>query len=233
MARTTAPLLAELLKDARIRSHVNPRAKRISLRVDVAEGCVVLVRPTRASDKLVASFLADHTGWVEKHLSTLPARRPVHDGMSLTILGTPHVVRSRSTAKRGVWIEGDVIYVSGAPEHMPRRLKDFLKDHAKRIFTDWARDFAAQLDVKVARVAVRDTTTRWGSCTRDGNLSLSWRLVFAPADVAHYVVAHEVAHLKHMNHSALFWRTVESLRSDMKMQRSWLQRHGAQLHRII
>ncbi len=228
----TALLMDEAL-GSRIRTEINPRARRISLRVDVAEGCIVLVRPTRASDKLVGAFLNEQRRWIEKHLATLAPKEAITDGSVISLLGQDVTIRAVPDAKRGVWREAATIHVSGNPEYLSRRVRDFVKEDARATFAAWARDFAAQLGVKVARVAVRDTTTRWGSCTRDGNLSLSWRLIFAPEGVARYVVAHEVAHLKHMNHSPSFWRTVETLMSDMKTQREWLRTHGASLHRVF
>ncbi|MBL8644394.1 MAG: M48 family metallopeptidase [Rhodospirillaceae bacterium] len=225
---------AALLKDAdwgaRVQTRISAKAKRISLRVDVAEGCIVLVRPKRASDTLVAAFLHDQRRWIEKHAAMLPEKAAITDGSEIAVLGETLTVRAAPSARRGVWKEGGVIHVSGAPEHMARRLRDFLKSQARNAFAAWARGFAEALNVKVMHVGVRDTVTRWGSCTRDGRISLSWRLVLAPADVARYVVAHEVAHLKHMNHAPAFWRTVETLVEDTPAQRQWLRRHGASLH---
>jgi hypothetical protein len=218
---------------SRIRSEINPRARRISLRVDVAEGCIVLVRPTRASDKLVGTFLNEQRRWIEKHLATLAPKQAIEDGSVISLLGQDVIIRAVPNAKRGVWREEDTIYASGNLEYLSRRVRDFIREYARTTFAVWARDFATQLGVKVTRVAVRDTTTRWGSCTREGHLSLSWRLIFAPEIVARYVVAHEVAHLKHMDHSPSFWRVVEMLMPGMKSSRDWLRRNGATLHRMF
>ena len=82
-----------------------------------------------------------------------------------------------------------------------------------------------------ARISMRDTRSRWGSCSRAGNLNFSWRLVMAPENVLDYVVAHEVAHLRELNHSARFWTLVDTLCPDVKDARWWLRTHGAALHR--
>ena len=215
-----------------LRCEVNPRARRISLRLDVADRCVVLVRPKRASETLVASFVAGKRGWIEQQLATLPEQIAFADGLILPMLGEDRVVRSSPSGRSGVWSDNQTIFVSGAAEHLPRRLRDWLKAEARKVFAEWARDFSECLGVKVTRVSVRDTTSRWGSCTRDGRLSLSWRLILAPRDVAAYVVAHEVAHLKQLNHSPAFWRVVAMLVDDLKKPRAWLRRHGASLHRF-
>jgi predicted metal-dependent hydrolase len=217
----------------RIRCEVSTRAKRISIRIDVMEGCAVLVRPKRATDAAVGAFLHKQRFWIEKHLAQLPDRAVVGDGAQLDLLGRSYTLHAVPDAKRGVWKDQATIHVSGSPDHMVRRVRDFIKDEAKAAFTVWARDYAARLGVNVARVGVRDTTTRWGSCTKVGHLSLSWRLALAPEAVARYVVAHEVSHLRHMNHSPAFWRTVESICPGMKNAREWLRRNGASLYRML
>src|SRR6266851_3949428 len=94
------------------------------------------------------------------------------------------------------------------------------------------RRLALQLDRKVRRITVRDTTTRWGSCSASGNLAFSWRLIMAPEAVLHYVVAHEAAHLVEMNHGARFWKLVDRLVPHVERQRDWLNRNRAWLLRI-
>ena len=145
-----------------------------------------------------------------------------------------HVVRLRPDVKGGVWREGVEIFVTGRTEHTSRRLRDWLKAEARDALTPVVHEFAKALGVTITRITVRDTRSRWGSCTRDGKLSFSWRLILAPESVLTYVAAHEVAHLKHMNHGPAFWRTVESLVSpdvDWSLAREWLRRSGAAMHR--
>jgi hypothetical protein len=226
-----AAWVAELAASGRWRESVSARARRISLRVDAAAAQIVLVRPRRAGDALVAAFVAHHRSWIEKHLATLAPPVTFADGMTLPLLGRDHSVCAMPSARRGVWLEAGVIFVSGAPEHLPRRIKDWIKAEARRTFAAWAQAFATRLERRVARVSVRDTASRWGSCSRDGRVSLSWRLYLAPEAVARYVVAHEVAHLRHMNHSAAFWRAVASLGVDVERARGWLRQNGASLHR--
>jgi hypothetical protein len=100
---------------------------------------------------------------------------------------------------------------------------------ARAEVADRARRLAARIGRKLGRVGVRDTKSRWGSCSGRGNLSFSWRLVFAPEPVINYVVAHEVAHLAEMNHGPRFWRLVESLSPDSAAARAWLKRHRSRL----
>ncbi len=117
--------------------------------------------------------------------------------------------------------------MTGQPAHTERRVRDFLKAEARRQIVERAQAKAAIAGRKIRRISLRDTRSRWGSCASGGNLNFSWRLVLAPDGVLDYVVAHEVAHLVHMNHSPAFWQTVATLTdADVKAQRAWLRRHG-------
>ncbi|MSO72552.1 MAG: M48 family peptidase [Rhodospirillaceae bacterium] len=231
---------------ARVTVQSNPRARRVSLRVDPFNGCVVLVRPPRVSDKAVATFVKSRQGWIAKHIAALPARIAFADGAIIPFRGQEHVLCFRAEARGSVWREDGAgepaIVVAGRPEHLARRLRDWLKAEARSALTPPVYAMAKALDVKISRVSVRDTRSRWGSCSRDGKLSFSWRLILAPASVLTYVAAHEVAHLKHMNHGPGFWRTVARLLDDCPADisganldwvsaREWLRRSGAALHR--
>jgi predicted metal-dependent hydrolase len=113
--------------------------------------------------------------------------------------------------------------------HIERRVRDHLVAMARTELAGRARPLAARIGRKLVRVGVRDTKSRWGSCSGRGNLSFSWRLVFAPEPIIDYVVAHEVAHLAEMNHGPRFWRLVESLSPDSAAARAWLKRHRSRL----
>ena len=124
--------------------------------------------------------------------------------------------------------EGE-IRVRGDPAHLARRVRDHLAALARDELARRARPLAAHVGCTIARVTVRDTRSRWGSCSASGNLSFSWRLIFAPEEVVDYVVAHEVAHLAEMNHGPRFWRLVERLAPGNAGPRAWLDRHRARL----
>jgi hypothetical protein len=152
------------------------------------------------------------------------------DGATVPVFGVPHRIRRvADTGASPVTIAEGEIRVRGDPAHLPRRVTDHLKALARREFADRARALAARLGKSVTRVGVRDPKSRWGSCSSKGALSFSWRLVLAPEPVIDYVVAHEVAHLVEMNHSARFWRVVASLVPDAAAPRAWLRRHRAEL----
>jgi predicted metal-dependent hydrolase len=124
------------------------------------------------------------------------------------------------------------ICVSGEERHGPRRLADWLRAEAKADLVKRVEHHGAALGCSPKRISVRDQSTRWGSCSTSGTLCFSWRLIFAPSFVLDYVAAHEVAHLREMNHSQRFWRLVRQTVPDMQRARAWLKQNGAELHRF-
>ena len=209
---------------------VNPRARRVALRIDAAARQVELVLPRGLALAHGLEFLDAQRGWIAARLAALPMSVPFADGAVVPILGVPHVIRREvSAGAPPVAIAGGEIRVKGDPAHLARRVKDHLTQLAARELARRARDFAARIDRRIARVAVRDTKSRWGSCAATGALSFSWRLVMAPLPVIDYVVAHEVAHLVEMNHGPRFWRLVATLVPDTVAPRAWLKRHRDRL----
>lgn len=211
------------------------RARRMLLRVDPVRGGPELVLPPSAKVDAARAFATKNLGWLRARLAHLPARTSFAHGAAVPILGREHVIRHRPDQRGGVWRvedpDGSVeLHVSGAEEHLARRVTDFLKGEARKTVGPRAKLHAEALGRRVGRVTVRDTATRWGSCSSRGDLSFSWRLVLAPEEVLDYVVAHEAAHLIEMNHSERFWALVERLMPDYKRPRTWLKRHGSKLH---
>jgi predicted metal-dependent hydrolase len=209
---------------------VSPRARRVGLRIDVAGRKVELVLPRGVAASTGLRFLAAKRGWIAARLEALPQRVPFVEGAILPLLGVPHqVCREFDPAAPPVRIIDGEIWVRSDPLHLARRVRDHLVAVAEAEISPRAHRLAARIGREVARVSVRDTRSRWGSCSGQGNLSFSWRLIFAPEPVLEYVVAHEVAHLAEMNHGPRFWRLVESLTPNTAAPRAWLKRHRNQL----
>lgn len=208
----------------------NRRAQRISLRVDTIGPRVILVLPSSAPMRRGLDFVAEKAVWVQNRLARAPETVPFADGAEIPYLGVPHVVRHRPDARGGVWRDAGAIHVTGAPEHLPRRLADWFKAEARRELTARSHEKAARIDIRIAGISVRDTRSRWGSCSATGRINYSWRLILAPEFVLDYVVAHEVAHMVEMNHSPAFWAQVAGLTDQMDAGRRWLKRQGASLH---
>ena len=213
-----------------VRRH--PRARRIILRVNTAgEGAVVTI-PAHVDPADGLEMALRQSAWLGQRLDNMGARTAFADGVRVPYLGQDYTVRHVPAARGTVWIEGEEIHVAGDARHLTRRLGDWMKKQARAEITPLAHDKAARLNRSPSRITIRDTRTRWGSCSFKGCLSFSWRLVMAPLAVLDYVVAHEVAHLEHMNHGPEFWLAVDTLTTDARAGRDWLNDKGSALHRI-
>lgn len=218
----------------------SPRAKRYTLRLDPRTGGARLTLPTRANLDDAIRFLKRHERWLTKERDRLLQPVRFDPGAIVPLRGVPHEIQRAEQRGRAVWAEpgpdGDdggipVVRVAGAADMVATRVTSWLKDEAKADLTDRVDQHARRLRVKPARIAVRDQRTRWGSCSTTGTLSFSWRLILAPPEVLDYVAAHEVAHLKEMNHSDRFWALVRETFPDMDTPRAWLAEHGQSLQR--
>ncbi len=215
-------------------------ARRYTLRVRSATRDVVLTMPKRSSVASARDFAERHAAWIGARLARLPQPVPFGPGSKIPFRGVEHLIVHRPDARGTVWAEtiGDgwfstvqILVVAGDAPHVHRRLEDFLKREAKRDLEAAVKRHCAALGVAARKVTVRDTTSRWGSCSATGSLNFSWRLIFAPPFVLDYLAAHEVAHLKHMNHSPRFWALAEKLAPETRRAEAWLQANGANLHR--
>lgn len=209
------------------------RARRLYLRVDPsapADLPVELILPRGVGLAEGLRFARDKSRWVARRLAALPPLVPFADGATIELHGEAiairHVGGVAATRRDGL-----VLVVGGTPEHVARRVRDWIKAQAREILTRRSRELAERLGRQVRGVRLGDPRSRWGSCSPDGRLAYSWRLVLAPPFVLDYVVAHEVAHLVHLNHGERFWRLVASLVGDIDAPRAWLNRHGPRLLR--
>jgi len=212
------------------------RARRYTLRIHAATREVVLTIPPRGSVREARAFAEKHGGWIASRLTHLPAAVPFAHGTILPIRDVPHRIVHRRGERGTVWIEDDanggrLLCVAGEAPHVARRVRDFLRREVRRDLEAASRRYGEMLGVTITRIAVRDPSSRWGSCSTTGMLSFSWRLIFAPPFVLDYLAAHEVAHLIEMNHAPKFWRLVDRLCPNVKRAKAWLDAHGADLHR--
>lgn len=213
---------------------INPRAKRMALRLDTRGRVVNLVIPKRASIRSAYHFAREHERWIQQQISTLPDQIHLQDGVQISILGQEITlqIHYNATLKRtDIKLEKDILSVSTNKEDPTSRIKRFIINHAREKITKLAHEKAALINKKISKIELKDTKTRWGSCSHDGALSFSWRLIFAPMDAFDYVIAHEVAHLKHMDHSPTFWKQCESLSENYSLGKSWMRNNSDLLHR--
>jgi predicted metal-dependent hydrolase len=206
------------------------RARNITIHIDASIGGARVVMPISATAAEAERAVRKHARWVLDRIDALPPKIPFEHGAVVPFGGTPHRILHR-TDGRGVVERADgVLYVFGRPEHLPRRLQDWLRREAGAAISPLALAKAGMVERTVRRVSIRDTRSRWGSCSAEGRLSFSWRLVLAPPMVLDYVVAHEVAHLVEMNHSPAFWRIVDRLTPHAREAKRWLRANGETLH---
>ena len=216
---------------ARVEWRRSRRARRVSLRIDPREAAVVVTLPPRAGRTAGMSLLMNHADWVVERLAALPGHVRFADGALVPLYGIEHHIRHVG-GRGGVRAIGREILVGGEPEFLPRRVADFLRAEARKRMSALVRDKAEQAEATARRVSVKDTQTRWGSCAANRNLAFSWRLIMAPRFVQDYVAAHEVAHLRHMNHGARFWALVDALTPHTEAAVAWLRDEGPRLLRI-
>ncbi len=211
----------------------NVRARRVILRMDEAGDGILLTLPRGANPDRALDFAASQAAWIWSQRGRRAVPVPFGPGAVVPLRGVPHELVHRPGGRGPVWTEagpGPAICVSGRPEHVERRVIDWLKREARRDLSAASNTYAERMGARYARLTLRDTASRWGSCSSNGALSYSWRLILAPSHVLDYVAAHEVAHLVEMNHSKPFWTLVERHCPRAREARGWLKTSGKSLH---
>ncbi len=237
LLRRPDPDAIELLHEGhcfRIVLRRRPSARRLTLRVSNATGEVLMTLPSRTSIATAEKFAASHGGWIAARLARLPERVPFEPGLSIPLRGQPvRILHRDGRAAVVAAVDGEepVIAVCAELAHVPRRVRDYLQREARRDLATAVAVYTERLGQGPRRITVRDTRSRWGSCTARGELNFSWRLILAPPFVLDYLVAHEMAHLREMNHSPRFWSLLRGLCPHVDEAEAWLKRHGSTLHR--
>jgi predicted metal-dependent hydrolase len=214
----------------RVRRH--PRARRLRLRYEAALGELRLVMPPRGRISEARLWVEGQSAWIERQRATRAAGAPVQDGTVLPWRGQTLTIAWSADAPRAPQIDGVWLRLGGPQEAIGRRVQRWLADQARQEFSDASYSMAQSAGLTLVAVSVGDPRSRWGSCTSTKRIRYNWRLVMAPDHVRTAIVAHEVAHLAHLNHGPAFYALVEQLCGDAHdKSRNWLKRHGADLHR--
>lgn len=223
--------------DAPVEVRRHPGARRLTLRVSRTRRSVIVTLPVQCDIGEAGSLIHRNLAWVRERLGNLPDAVPFRDGARLPLRGEVHEIVFAGGRARGGGVmraagkHGPELHVAGRANLAPRRLRDWLIAEARRDLTARVRVHAAALGRRAGKIAIRDQTSRWGSCSSTGLLSFSWRLVLAPAFVLDYVAAHEAAHLVEMNHGSRFWALARRLTPRMEEAKRWLQVLGMDLYR--
>jgi predicted metal-dependent hydrolase len=204
--------------------------RRLSLRVSGLDQKVTLSVPRHLPQSEALSFLTEKEGWLRAALARGPNLTNVGLGSVIPFRGVP--VEIVAHASRALVLADGRLHVPADPAgtQTARRVVAFLRDRARAALVPAAQRYAAELSRPITAITLRDTRSRWGSCTADGRLMFSWRLIMAPPVVLEYVAAHEAAHLAHMDHSPAYWACVARLMPDYAAHRAWLRANGTTLH---
>ncbi|MBO9195861.1 M48 family metallopeptidase [Rhizobium sp. 16-449-1b] len=212
------------------------RATRITLRIEPGGRALKMTIPRGLARRDVDAFLDRHQGWLMTKLAKFSTDTGLNDGGTILFRGVSHRIQHTGSLRgltEATVIDGKpVLRVSGMPEHLGRRIATFLKKEARADLERLAKFHAHSIRAPIKSISMKDTRSRWGSCSAEGNLSFSWRIIMAPPSVVDYLAAHEVAHLKEMNHGPHFWALCKKLCPGMEDAKSWLKRHGSLLHAI-
>jgi predicted metal-dependent hydrolase len=207
-------------------------ARRFTLRLSRDGSGFVMTLPRRARLDDARAFAVKSANWMRKTIARQPPAISVAHGATVSLRGTEYCILSTGKIRGQVALDATArqLHLPGAPQHLRRRLMDWLKAEAAHDLDVASRKYAQLMGVRIRKITIRDQKSRWGSCSSDGSLSYSWRLVMAPAMVLDYVAAHEVAHLREMNHSPRFWRLVLQHCPNAKPAKTWLKLYGSRLH---
>ena len=190
-------------------------------------------RPWLVSESAAIKFLVSKQKWIECVFARCPEKKTLRPGDEIEYLGRRVRLQHDESLRANKFSDdGGVLVVGGDLRMFESRVRDVIKKEFLNVLKEMVR--MAPREFWPKKIAIRDTTSRWGSCSTSGTMSFSWRLAFAPLDVMRYVVMHELAHKKHMDHSQQFWATVRELYGPgVERAKRWLTQHGGQLHRYF
>ncbi len=214
----------------------NDRAKRITLRIVPGGDGLKVTTPGHVGDDEIEAFVERNRNWVASRLARMPGKISLEAGATIPYLGVEHKIvptgKLRGVVEARMGADGAELHVPGDENTLSRRLVTWLKQEARRELNEAVARHVAHINVRPKQIRITDTTSRWGSCSTTRTLSFSWRIIMAPPEVLNYLAAHEVAHLKEMNHSDRFWKLTRQLCPDTDQQKNWLRQNGAKLHAV-
>jgi predicted metal-dependent hydrolase len=223
-------------RPVRYRVRASNRARRLSLRMRERDSVEIVVPPFLVGVN-PERVLREMETWILRTIDRMQRQersaplQPVGEGTAITFMGNRLTVRVEETDRKraAVHLRGEELTVlrpRGGTTDIPRILRLWCLAQAKTAIPRRVRELNGRWNLPCAGVTVRNQKTRWGSCSRRGTLSLNWRLVLLPSSVMDYLILHELAHLKEMNHSPRFWKVVASLCPGYREEERWLRKHG-------
>ena len=218
------------------RLSVNPRARRLSIRIDARAGEAVLIAPSERKLAEVVAFARTKTSWMRERLAERPHGTPLEPGAIIDLFGKPTRLVATGGAGAARLTEdedGPVIVSGGEGQAYARRVENLFKRVARETLQTRTDVHLRTLGQRPVKMSIADPKSRWGSCSpHNRSIRYSWRVVMAPPAVIDYLAAHEVAHLVHADHSPAYWSVVQGLIGDHRPYRKWLRDHGPALHAV-
>ena len=206
-----------------IRRKIGSNCLRLSVN---RHGQIVLTMPFFCLKTVAERFIKEHQDWIDTQKKKVTTRLTFQDGQNLTLLGQSLTIKHNPSNHQPTRIEDNYLVVGGDITFLHRRVSDFVRRQTATYIDCKAREMADRIGHRINRISLKDTTSRWGSCSGKKNLNFCWRLGLAPPYVLDYIIAHEVSHLQEMNHSQRFWRVVSQLCDKRADAEIWLRRHG-------
>jgi predicted metal-dependent hydrolase len=209
---------------------IRTNRQTISLVVN-AEGEVVVRAPKKAADEYINYFVEKKSGWIMKKQTMMQERKLRHlpktlqDGESLLYLGENLRLIHWEGTRKTIRADGCLL-LSCTKDNMKQAIIDWYSDEARVIFKKRLDLYSELMGLQYKTLRISGATRRWGSCSDRGSINLNWRLMMCPLPVIDYVVVHELAHLKYLNHSKDFWQLVQSIIPDSNTYRKWLKDNG-------
>lgn len=218
------------------RLSVNPRARRLSIRIDARAGEAVLIAPSERKLADVVAFARTKTSWMRERLAERPHGTPLAPGAVIDLFGKPTRLVAAGGAGAARLIEdedGPLITSGGEGEAYARRVENLFKRVARETLQARTDVHLRTLGQRPVKMSIADPKSRWGSCSpHNRSIRYSWRVIMAPPAVIDYLAAHEVAHLVHADHSPAYWAVVQGLIGDHRPHRKWLRENGPALHAV-
>ena len=216
-----------------IRVRRSAKARSISLSADAVKGEVRISLPRHGSIREALHFTQSKSEWLVDRFDEMPTPVPIKHGASIPFLGKDYRVSWSADYARKPVLSDDEILVGGPKNRISNRILDWMKVQAREKYSEDLSDYCLAAQREVPKLSIGDARRRWGSCSAQNAIRLNWRLIMAPPMVRRSVVAHEVAHLSHMNHSKAFYGHLDSIfEGDRKEADRWLKAHGNGLHLI-
>lgn len=224
-------------EDVPVRIKRTSQARRISMRADVVKREIRITMPVYTPTSAAMDFVAAKMQWLAARLHGAPQSLPIGAGGTVAFGGEPHLIvwieGAPRTVRRVEGADGFELQVGGPEDRVKDRILRWLQTEARQVFVADIADYCGRAGETCPRLSLGDPRSRWGSCSSRGTISLSWRLIMAPASVRRSVIAHEVAHMRHMDHSPAFYAWFETLfEGDRKAADRWLKMHGTALQRV-